>query len=60
MRQIHDVFSNFDKAKDASVGDFSVFWSDGIGSTTALAALLQQMKPMDRGSSASGISDESE
>ena len=53
MRQIHDVFSNFDKAKDAAVRDFSVFWSDGIDSTTALAALLLQMKPMDRGPNAS-------
>ena len=53
MRQIHDVFSNFDKAKDAAVRDFSVFWSDGIDSTTALAALLLQMKPMDWGPNAS-------
>ncbi len=53
MRQIHDVFSNFDKAKDAAVRDFSIFWSDGIDSTTALAALLLQMKPMDWGPNAS-------
>ena len=45
MRQIHDVFSNFDKAKDVVVRDFSKFRSGGIDNTVALVALLLRMKP---------------